>query len=182
MQAAMFRHRVRMALKPELSFFQSMSHRELVRRYEHGVGMLPASASRLDHALLDRKFPPGSEAGEWSVRMVIGHIADAEIAFTHRMRRIAAEERPQFAVWDENQFIAREMYHGDLIIEVLEAIKGVRIWTASWLSTLLEKDFGRIGIHPERGEQTLQDVLVYNVWHLEHHAWYLHRKLEALEM
>lgn len=116
----------------------------------------------------------------------MGHLADAEIAFVHRMRRIAAEERPLFAVWDENEFITSGLYGtpGNTarfpITDYVNTIDAVRKWTGTWLGTLPDSTFLRAGQHPERGEQTLRVVLEYATWHLEQHGWFLNQKIARL--
>lgn len=172
--------------KPEISELKLISNPDLVKRFCIGLDHIDPRLSKLSETQLDQSFKPEDSVGEWSCRILIGHLADADLAFVHRMRRIVAEERPLFAVWDENAFIEAGLYGTPgkteryPVREFLETITAVRRWTGSWLGTLQETAFARAGQHPERGEQTLRVVLEYATWHLEQHGWFLNRKIERL--
>lgn len=118
--------------------------------------------------------------------MLIGHLADAELSFVHRMRQVVAEDGPVFAVWDENAFIDRHLYGTPEtgrrypIGGFLATIHTLRRWTAEWLATLPEADFARKGLHPERGPLSLRTIIEYDTWHLEHHGWFLNAKVRKL--
>lgn len=173
-----------MTRPPEFSSFAGLSLEELRQRYSKGTALLDKRVLDLPAQALDREFSAESNLGLWSCQTVLGHLADAELAFVHRMRRIYAEEMPQFSVWDENAFVQRGLYktsdpgHGAWMF--YEALQTLRKWTSVWLSEIQESDFARKGAHPERGEQTLRVVLEYAAWHMEHHAWFLNRKVASL--
>jgi hypothetical protein len=109
----------------------------------------------------------------------MGHLADAELAFTHRMRRAVAEDNPVLAVWDENAFIDSGLYAGGEhpVAGFIAVLHTLRRWTAEWLLTLTPEQLARKALHPERGEQTVRDILVYTTWHLENHTQYLNAKV-----
>ena len=50
----------------------------------------------LPEELLDRRPRPG----EWSVAELLGHLWDAEIAFSFRARLILAQDTPRLVGWD----------------------------------------------------------------------------------
>jgi len=173
-----------MSKPPEFESFTGLSLGDLCKRYAGGTTYLDKRVLDLPPQSLDQEFNAESGLGLWSCQTVLGHLADAELAFVHRMRRIHAEEGPRFSVWDENAFVARGLYktrdpgHGAWMF--WEALQTLRKWTAVWLSELAEADFARTGVHPERGEQTLRVVLEYAAWHMEHHGWFLNRKVASL--
>lgn len=170
----------------------ALSHAELVMRYSMGVAQLDSRLLRLNDAALDTAFLAGSEVvmpdgtrgalGTWPVRVLLGHLADAELAFVHRMRRIVAEDRPMLCAWDENAFIDAGLYAGPShpVGGFIAAVHTLRRWTAEWLRTLSDEQWARIGLHPERGEQSVRTVANYATWHLEHHNVFLARKVERL--
>lgn len=163
--------------------FASLSLPALQKRYAEGPSALDRRVLELPEKLARQTFRPEDGCGAWSCTTVIGHLADAEIAFVHRLRRAAAEEMPGFAVWDENAFVDRGLYalKSPLSLSLaFDALLALRKWTALWLSELPEGDFARKGKHPERGEQTLRNILEYAAWHLEHHGSFLNRKVEIL--
>src|SRR3974390_926145 len=50
-------------------------------------------------------------AGRWSALEVVCHLADFEIVFADRIKRVIAEDRPALPSGDENLFAARLKYH-----------------------------------------------------------------------
>ncbi len=172
--------------KPDIVELKPLSNLDLVKRFDIGLENIDQRLPNLSEPQLDLPFKAEDGVGEWPCRILIGHLADAEIAFVHRMRRIVAEERPLFAVWDENAFIDSGLYGlpGNTdkfpVSDFIESIGAMRRWTGSWLGTLSDSIFLRTGQHPERGEQTLRTVLEYATWHLEQHGWFLNQKIARL--
>lgn len=171
---------------PALSGFIALAHPDIIDRYRRGTERLQRRLLDLNDARLDTAFHPDRGVGRWPCRVLMGHLADAELAFVHRMRRVVAEERPVFSAWDENAFIDAGLYGGASggrdkpVAAFVAVIHTLRAWNAEWLATLGDGAWARSGLHPERGEQTLRTIMNYATWHLEHHAWYLDRKLELL--
>jgi hypothetical protein len=174
------------AARPTIGSLANLPTPALVLRYEGGANRIPASVLRLGPEALDRGFEPSSGVGRWPVRGLLSHLADAELVLTHRMRRQVSESRPVFTVWDPDAFIEGTVYGERGRAERLPAagfvavVHTLRRWTAEWLRTLGEDAWARSGLHPEAGEQTLRAQVEKATWHLEHHAWFLERKLEAM--
>lgn len=182
---------------PPLAEFQSLPAAELVERFAVGSSKLDRRLLDLDNAQLDTFFRPEANVGRWSCRVLVGHIADADLVFVHRLRRTVAEDAPLLAPFDEDAFIDRGLYHPHLpgasspgstpaagkplpVAGSVAVIHTLRLWGADWLRTLSAGDFARRALHPQRGEMTVRLILDYATWHLEHHAWYLDRKLDRL--
>lgn len=172
---------------PTLDQILALPDAELVLRYKTGVENFDARAMSLSDAQLDTAFFPEAGVGTWPCRVLLGHLADAELAFVFRMRKVVAEEHPMLEAWDEIAFIDCQRMYGTPetgprfpVGAFVAAIHTLRQWTGVWLSSLPREAFDRTGLHVERGEQSLRLILAYATWHLEHHAWYLNRKVERL--
>jgi uncharacterized damage-inducible protein DinB len=152
---------------------------ELIDRYRGGLETFDGRVFELSDEQADGAFSPGEGVGQWSVRTLVGHLADAELAFTHRMRRAVAEYNPVVAPWDENAFIDAGLYAGGQhpLPAFVAVIHTLRRWTAVWLMTLSEEQLERKVMHPERGELTVRKQLAMTTWHLEHHAAFLNGKI-----
>ena len=174
------------APKRELLF--DLSDSDLVARFARSVEIFDRRVvqTRIDDAFLDMSFLPDAGVGRWSCRVLLGHLADAELLFVQRMRRVLAETNPVFWAWDEDAFVDSGIYGTELsatklpVAGCIGTIYTLRRWLLDVLRTLPPDSFDRKGLHPERGEQTLRTILQYDVWHLEHHAWFLNRKLERV--
>lgn len=171
---------------PTRDALASLPISELILRFATGVENLNARVTKLSDADLDTAFRPEANVGRWPCRVLLGHLADAELPFVMRMRRIVAEDHPMLEPWDENAFIDNNMYGSPQtgarypIGAFIATVHTLRAWTSGWLQTLPPQAFERKGLHAERGEQTLRTILEYDTWHLEHHAWFLNAKVARL--
>lgn len=161
---------------------------DLVARYRVGVENFDPRIFSLSDERLDMAFLADANVGRWPVRVLLGHLADAELVFTHRMRRTVGEDNPVFALWDENAFIDAGLYGGAgaasgsryPIGGFAATVHTLRRWTSEWLATLDDARFARKAMHPTLGPLSVRDILVYATWHLEHHSWYLNAKVERM--
>lgn len=181
--------------QPRFEDIQALSLPDILTRFAKGVENFDRSVLALTDQQLDTAFLPSANVGRWPIRVLMGHLADAELAFVQRMRRVVAEDQPVFSVWDENAFIDRGVYGSSdpaasaaspayrpqSVGAFIATIYTLRKWHHEWLSSLHPSDWSRAGLHPDRGQQTLRTILDYDVWHLEHHAWFLKLKMAKLK-
>jgi hypothetical protein len=158
---------------------------ELIRRLRRGVENFDRRIFELDDAQLDQAWLPDAGVGRWPARVLLGHLADAELVFVHRARRAYSEEGALVSLWDENASIDSGIYGvgggasgAGSIGAFIAVIHTLRAWTAQWLSTLPDAAWERSVMHPERGPMSIRDIVTYDTWHLEHHARYLNAKVE----
>jgi len=162
---------------------------ELVARHRFGVEGLDSRIFDLDDEQLDRAFlsdvttDAGASVGRWPVRVLLGHLADAELVFVHRVRRVLAEDRPMLALWDEMAFVDSGLYgseHTAPIAGFVATIHTLRRWQSELFMTLTEDHWARCAMHPEQGEVSLRWFVAYATWHIEHHGRYLRAKLDHM--
>lgn len=172
---------------PPVETFIAMENDFLLNRFAFGVEHFDKRVLHLKPDQLDMAFladAPG-DLGRWPVRVLMGHLADAELAFAFRMRRVVGEDNPLLEAWDENAYIESGLYGSETtpierrptVPAFVATVFTLRKWMAEWLRTLPADAWGRKGLHKVRGEQTLKTIVAYDVWHLEHHAVYLNRKI-----
>lgn len=170
---------------------------DLVVRYRRGIESIDRRVFELSERQIDQAFLPDAGVGTWPVRVLIGHLADADLASVHRMRRIVGETCPVISAWDEHAFIDANVYgnadkpyapepEGDEA-RVMQALGGpmavihtLRQWASHWLLSLDDSAWHRKALHPERGEMTLRMIVGYDTWHMEHHARFLTQKLDKM--
>lgn len=157
-----------------------LSTGELIARYRWGVEHFDARLFSLTPEQLDRRFDPADALGLWSCREVVGHLADAELAYAHRVRQALAEDNPTFANWDEHAYIDSGIYARTKLGGYVAAIYTLRVWTGELLETLDPDQWHRFGTHPQRGELACRCVIEYATWHLERHAWFLNQKMLSM--
>ena len=165
----------------------------LVSRAAVGVEHFDRRVFDLSEEQLDQAFLPdaGPGVGTWPIRALLAHLADEEVAITHRVRRTLAEEGPMLAAFDENAFIDAGLHAGKgyafatpdqhpalPIGGAVAVIYTLRRWNADLWSRLSPEQWERRAMHPEWGELTVRGMVDYVTWHLEHHARFLNRKIE----
>ncbi|MEY3026784.1 MAG: putative metal-dependent hydrolase YfiT [Planctomycetota bacterium] len=147
-----------------------------ITSYEAGRGRLRAACAGLSSESLRRRIGPG----EWSVLENAVHLLDSDLASTHRMRRIVAEDCPLLVAYDENAFIARLASEGADLDEVLDLFDANRRFTARWLRTLPADAFARTGVHTQRGKVTLLEIVEIYAHHVDHHLAFVAEKRRNL--
>ena len=121
-------------------------------------------------------------AGKWSTLQCVCHIADFEIVYADRLKRVIAENEPTMFGGDPDVFAARLAYEQRDLAEELNLIEACRGQVARILRTLSDSDFQRIGKHSEAGPLTLQTLLQRVTEHIPHHAKFIQEKRAALEI
>ncbi|QDV66772.1 Putative metal-dependent hydrolase YfiT [Rosistilla carotiformis] len=154
-----------------------MASNPLIDEYLAGGAQLRAAVTGLTSAQLDATPIPG----KWSTRQVICHVADFELVYADRMKRVIAEQEPTFFAGDPDQFAAALAYDQRDAVEELQLVEAVRASMARILRTLDAADFQRIGNHNEAGPQTLASLLEKITHHLQHHVRFIEEKRAALE-
>lgn len=170
---------------PSIDEVRSLAYESLLGRFAMGVENFDRRMFDLSPEQADMAFLPDAGVGNWPVRVLIGHLADAELVNAHRIRRTLAEDKPLFAEWDENLFIDRGLYGTadgprPPIAGFVATIHTLRRWTVEHYNSLTPIQLARVGMHPTRGPLSVRNIIELNTWHLEHHAAFLNRKVERL--
>jgi hypothetical protein len=150
--------------------------RAIVEQYEQGgLKLGQAIVGLTTEELLAVPIP-----GKWSTHQVVIHLADAEASFADRIKRIIAMDNPTLLPWDENKFFANLFYGEQSAEDAVKLIELIRRQTTRVLKALPDHAFARIGQHSERGQQTLEAVIGFANFHLDHHLKFIAEKREKL--
>jgi uncharacterized damage-inducible protein DinB len=148
----------------------------LVDRYAAGPGALRAAVAGLTTDQLLKPVAPG----RWSILGVVCHLADAEILYADRIKRVLAEDRPTMFALDPDQFMARLQESQRDLEEELALVESVRKHIARILRSASAADFDRVGIHSADGPLTLRTLLERIAGHIPHHLEFILKKRAAL--
>ncbi len=118
--------------------------------------------------------------GKMSTLEVVCHLADFEIIYADRIKRMIAEENPPLRGGDPNLFAARLAYHDRNLEEELTLIEMIRRQIARILRTLKPEDLQRQGLHSESGPMTLEAMVARISGHIPHHVRYIEEKRRAI--
>src|SRR5579864_5751376 len=107
--------------------------------------------------------------GKWSVRQIVAHLADAELAAAHRFRQMIAEDNPTLVAWDQDKWTRNLDYAKRKPKQSLETFRRIRAENYELLKDLPPAAFERTGNHTERGVITVLNLLEGMAGHAESH-------------
>ena len=109
----------------------------------------------LDEAVLRRPEAPG----KWSVIEVIQHLADTEVVLAWRTRQVLTVDQPLIQGYDQDAW-ARTLGYATMPLDVtLAQLRGVRAANLRLWGSLTPAERARVGLHSERGPESL-DLLI----------------------
>ena len=153
-----------------------MKYAALIEQYAAGPRLLREKTAGMSREqALARPVP-----GKWSTLEVVCHLADFELVYADRLKRVIAENEPTMFGGDPDTFAARLAYQSRDLAEELALIESCRASTARILRTLTEADFARVGKHSEAGPLSLATLLERVAGHLPHHAKFIDEKRKVL--
>ncbi len=104
---------------------------------------------------LDRPEAPG----KWSVGQVLQHLADSEVVWGWRLRTVLADDRPRLTGYDQDAWAARLGYAEADREEALAVFGALRASHLRLLGRASERDLDRVGLHEERGEESVRHMV-----------------------
>jgi hypothetical protein len=125
------------------------------------VAVLQQTPTRLRKLLesLPRDVPTRPEApGKWSIRDVMQHLADSELVGGFRLRMVLAHDRPPLVGYDQDLWASRLKYSEVTLDEAVDQFMALRRANVRIWAGLSAADLARVGLHAERGEETLQHL------------------------
>ncbi len=98
--------------------------------------------------LSEERLAQRPEPNEWSVAELLGHLWDAELAYSFRARAILAQEEPRLIGYDQDAWstLARPAFG-----ELLDAFTALRAANLTLAEGTPQELWDRRGIHEERG-------------------------------
>lgn len=124
--------------------------------------VLRATGGRL-RALLagrsDAELRRPERPGKWSLAHVAQHLADSELVWGYRLRRVLAEDRPTITGYDQDLWARRLDYASADVSAALAMFEVLRAANLRLLESATEEDLQRVGVHVERGEETVAHMI-----------------------
>jgi hypothetical protein len=118
--------------------------------------------------------------GEWSVLECIGHIFDAELVVSARVRWILAEDEPDIVGYDQDRWVEQLNHRDDdpyELVALFGALRAanLRLWAASPPAVR-----ERVGVHRERGRESYDLIWRLGAGHDRFHLAQADRALAAV--
>jgi hypothetical protein len=97
--------------------------------------------------------------GKWSINHVLRHLADSEIVWGWRMRMALSQDRPPITGYDQDAW-ADKLGYGDADAdESIREFGVLRAGNLRLLKNATPEDMKRVGVHAERGEESVAHMM-----------------------
>ncbi len=93
--------------------------------------------------------------GKWSIAQVLQHLADSDLVWGWRLRLILAHDRPTITGYDQDLWANRLHYSESDPAEALEMFGVLRRGNIRLIERATPEDLLRVGVHAERGEESV---------------------------
>jgi hypothetical protein len=115
----------------------------------------PAAAARAVAGLTPDKVRRPESDGKWSIAQVLRHLADTDVVWGWRMRLILAQDRPVITGFDQDLWADHLGYADADPGESLETFAVLRRDNLRLIERATADDLKRVGVHAERGEESV---------------------------
>jgi uncharacterized damage-inducible protein DinB len=119
--------------------------------------------------------------GKWSIAQVVQHLADSDLVWGFRLRMVLAHDRPRLAGYDQDLWAERLGYAAAEPGHALEVFTTLRRANLRLLEAATPADLRRIGVHEERGEESVEHMVRLYAGHDLSHRRQLTRIRMAIE-
>jgi hypothetical protein len=130
----------------------------------------------------DAQLSQPESPGKWSLRLVVQHLADSELVWGYRLRLVLAQDRPPLTGYDQDLWSERLHYDVLPVDEALDRFAVLRRSNLRLLANAAPDDLKRVGVHSERGDESVGHMLRMYAGHDLLHLRQLSRIREAVTL
>ena len=116
----------------------------------------PQQLRKVLKGLTEKQLSRRPAPGKWSIKEIVAHLADGEVMIGARYRFIAAHEKPAIAGYDQDLFVEMLGVGNATTEDLLDDFEMARTVNIGLLTRLPDEAFGRVGVHSERGEESIE--------------------------
>ena len=97
--------------------------------------------------------------GKWSVIEVIQHLADSDLVAAFRTRMVLTADRPELQPYDQDRWAGALHYRDFPLGLALDQLRALRAANLHLWKRLTPEQLERIGLHAERGPESVGHIL-----------------------
>ena len=129
----------------------------------------PDLIRKLLRGLSEKQLRTRPAPGKWCIQEIVAHLADGEVILGSRYRFIAAHDRPSLMGYDQDAFVERLGPLNARAADLVDDFAMARAVNLGLLERLPEEAWERVGLHSERGEESIRDMVAYYAGHDRNH-------------
>ena len=141
-----------------LEVLGSRNPREVLEQTPQALGKAIDGLSPLELAR-----PEGP--GKWSIGQVLQHLTDCELVWGFRLRMVLAHDRPPITSFDQDLWAERLRYDQADPRTAIDELATLRRGNLRLLARAEPGDLKRVGIHAERGEESVEHMIRMEAGH-----------------
>ena len=97
--------------------------------------------------------------GKWSIAEVVQHLADSELVWANRLRTVVADKNPRIIGYDQDWWAERLRYRDADFEDAMERVRVLRKSNLTLIRSLSAEQMKRVGVHSERGEESIEHMV-----------------------
>ncbi len=125
----------------------------------------PQRLRKLLKGLTEKQLSRAPAPGKWSIKQIVAHLADGEVILGSRYRLVAAHDRPAIPGYDQDLFVEKLGVANATTEELLSDFEMARAVNLGLLVRLDDESLDRVGIHSERGEESIWTMMTLYAGH-----------------
>lgn len=144
-------------------------HTETVADALTEMAKTPRRLERLTKGLTTRRLSHRLEEAAWSPKEIIAHLADCELVYGFRYRKILAEPGSSLSAFDQDAWATGLQYQNQEFKPLLESFAVLRRVNLGLLRIITRDAWNKAGRHPEYGTLTIGQLVLHLVTHDRNH-------------
>jgi uncharacterized damage-inducible protein DinB len=126
------------------------------------ISVLGTTPDAMRHAVLgltEHELSQPEASDKWSIRQVVRHLADSDLVWGYRARMVLAQDRPTLTGYDQDRWAQRLRYDQSPVETTLEEFRVLRRSNLRLIAEASPGDLERVGVHAERGEESVAHMI-----------------------
>jgi hypothetical protein len=119
----------------------------------------PEAVRNAVSGLTEHKLSQPEAPDKWSIRHVVRHLADSDLVWGYRVRMVLAQDRPTLTGYDQDRWAERLRYDQASVAMALEEFSILRRSNLRLIADASSGDLERVGVHAERGEESVSHMI-----------------------
>ena len=137
------------------------------------IAGIPERLRRTVAGLSKEQLDTPYREGGWTVRQVVHHVPDSHLNAYIRCKLALTENTPTIKPYNEDAWARLKDSELTPIEVSLALLEAVHLRWVTLLKSLKPEDFERKFNHPERGTQTIDELIALYDWHGNHHLTHI---------